>query len=96
ALPGTLTRRLTRCGRANCACQDDPPKLHGPYWSWTRKIDNKTVTRYFSEQERVDYEPYFDNAKRLRALVTELEELGLKTIEEKSNSNAKKTAKRSH
>jgi hypothetical protein len=95
ALPGTLTRRLTRCGRAGCACQGDPPKLHGPYWSWTRKIDNKTVTRYFSEQEHSDYQPLFDNAKRLRALVAELEALGLKTIEEKPNSDAKQKVERS-
>lgn len=82
-LPGTLSRRFTRCGRGNCACKADPPKLHGPYWSWTRKIDNKTVTRHFSEQEGADYQLYFDNAKRLRALLGELEALGLKTIKEK-------------
>src|SRR5712692_5535734 len=31
ALPGTLTERRTRCGRANCRCHADPPVLHGPY-----------------------------------------------------------------
>ncbi len=24
-LPGSIQERLTRCGRAGCACQDDPP-----------------------------------------------------------------------
>ncbi|MGH9028782.1 MAG: DUF6788 family protein, partial [Acidimicrobiales bacterium] len=42
-LPGTLTRRQTRCGRDGCRCMADPPQLHGPYWSWTRKIEGKTV-----------------------------------------------------
>jgi len=80
ALPGTLTSRHTRCGRAGCRCGADPPQLHGPYWSWTRKVDNKTVTRYLSDQEVEDYGEFFDNAKRLRALVAELEVLGLSVI----------------
>lgn len=96
ALPGTLTHRLIRCGHAGCACRGDPPKLHGPYWSWTRKIDNKTVTRHLSEQEGSDYQPFFDNAKRLRALLAELEALGLTTIEEAPRSDKKKTVRRSH
>jgi len=80
ALPGTLTLRQTRCGRAGCRCGADPPQLHGPYWSWTRKVDNKTLTRYLSDQEVDDYGEFFENAKRLRALVAELEALGLSVI----------------
>jgi hypothetical protein len=81
ALPGTLTQRHTRCGRAGCRCGADPPQPHGPYWSWTRKVNNKTVTRYLSDEEVADYEAFFDNAKRLRALLGELENLGLSVIE---------------
>jgi hypothetical protein len=81
ALPGTLTQRHTRCGREGCRCGADPPQLHGPYWSWTRKVNNKTVTRYLSDEEVADYEAFFDNAKRLRGLLAELENLGLSVIE---------------
>jgi hypothetical protein len=35
ALPGTLADRMTRCGRLNCGCHADPPRLHGPYHKWT-------------------------------------------------------------
>jgi len=80
-LPGTLTRRQTRCGRAGCRCMADPPVFHGPYWSWTRKVDRKTVTRYLSEDEVGAYTAWFDNAHRLRALVSELEALGLRAVE---------------
>ena len=80
ALPGTLTQRHTRCGRAGCRCGGDPPQLHGPYWSWTRKVDHKTQTRYLSDEEADDYETFFDNAKRLRALLIELEALSLSVI----------------
>lgn len=80
-LPGTLTRRHTRCGREGCRCMADPPMLHGPYWSWTRKVDRKTVTRYLSDDEARVYETWFDNAKRLRTLVDQLETLGLRVVE---------------
>lgn len=88
ALPGTLTHRRTRCGRAGCRCTADPPALHGPYWSWTRKIENKTVTRYLSEQEAVDYQAFFDNAKQLRALLAQLEALSLSVIEGRPRTRA--------
>lgn len=80
-LPGTLTRRHTRCGRDGCRCMADPPTLHGPYWSWTRKIERKTVTRYLSDEEARAYKAWFDNAKRLRGLLDELEALGLRAVE---------------
>ena len=41
ALPGSIVRRTTRCGRPGCRCQADPPVLHGPYLSWIRKSDGK-------------------------------------------------------
>jgi hypothetical protein len=70
-----------RCGRAGCRCHADPPQLHGPYWLWTRKVGGKTVTRLLTDQQVADYQPWFDNAKQLRALTTELEELSLYVIE---------------
>jgi len=77
ALPGTLTERRTRCGRANCRCHADPPVLHGPYHQWTRKAGGKTVTRLLTDDQLADYQPWFDNQRRLRALLAELEALSL-------------------
>jgi hypothetical protein len=77
ALPGTLADRMTRCGRPNCRCHDDPPRLHGPYHQWTRKKNGKTATRILTDDQLTDYQPWFDNHKRLRELITELEELSL-------------------
>ena len=51
ALPGTLADRMTRCGRPNCRCHADPPRLHGPYHQWTRKKDGKTATRILSDDQ---------------------------------------------
>ena len=75
ALPGTLTERMTRCGHPACRCHADPPRLHGPYHQWTRKINGKTVTRILTDDQLADYQPWFDNQRRLRALVAELETL---------------------
>ncbi|PZS13643.1 MAG: hypothetical protein DLM57_16150 [Pseudonocardiales bacterium] len=77
-LPGTLTERHTRCSSPGCRCRSDPPALHGPYYSWTRKINGKTVTRTLSPEQAQRYSPWFDDARRLRALSAELEALSLK------------------
>jgi hypothetical protein len=81
ALPGTLADRMTRCGHPNCRCHADPPQLHGPYHQWTRKKNGRTATRILSDDQLADYAPWFDNHKRLRELVAELEELSLAITE---------------
>ena len=67
--------RMTRCGYPNCRCHAAPPQLHGPYHQWTRKINGKTVTRILSDDQLADHQPWFDNQRRLRDLITELETL---------------------
>ena len=81
ALPGSLSEGYYRCGSPTCKCAANPPRLHGPYALWTRKSDNKTVTRRLAEPELSEYRPLFENAKRLRHLVTELQELTLAVVE---------------
>jgi hypothetical protein len=77
ALPGTLTVRAYACGKPACRCHADPPALHGPYPEWTRKIGGKTVTRRLTPAELADWQPLFDNAKKMRTLLAELQELTL-------------------
>ena len=81
ALPGTLTIRANACGKTSCRCHADPPALHGPYAEWTRKIAGKTVTRRLTPAELTNWQPLFDNAKRIRALLAELQELTLAIVE---------------
>lgn len=73
ALPGTLHSRYGRCGTAGCRCHADPPALHGPWWSWTRKVNGKTVTARLTDEQARDYQPWIANARRLREPTTELE-----------------------
>ncbi len=80
ALPGTLTVRSYACGKTRCRCHADPPLLHGPYAEWTRKIAGKTVTRRLTDAELAAWQPLFDNARKIRELVAELQELTLQAI----------------
>jgi len=80
ALPGTIGRRYMRCGKANCRCKADPPILHGPYLHWTRTVAGKTLTRTLTDEQVSRYQPWFDNARRLRELITELETHSLRAF----------------
>lgn len=80
-LPGSLAQRSMRCGRPGCRCHADPPIRHGPYWSWTRKVRAKTLARWLRNEQAEDYRPCFDNARKLRALLAELEALSLKVAD---------------
>jgi hypothetical protein len=81
-LPGSIVDRMSRCGNPNCRCHTDPAFRHGPYRSWTRKVAGKTVTRNLSEDQLQRYQNWFDNDRRLKALVTELEELSITLVEQ--------------
>ena len=80
-LPGSITQRRTRCGRRNCGCHADPPRLHGPYWQWTRKVAAKTIGRWLSDGQHHHYQPWIDNDRRLHELLTRLETLGTQALE---------------
>jgi hypothetical protein len=88
-LPGSLVERRTRCGNTGCHCRcgntgchchGDPPQLHGPYLIWTRKVDNKTVTRTLDTTQADALRPMMDNSRRLRELTTELATLALQQV----------------
>jgi hypothetical protein len=87
ALPGTLTVRSYACGKPNCRCHADPPILHGPYAEWTRKINGKTVTRRLTPSQLTAWQPLFDNAKKIRALLAELHQLTLEIVNDGAGGN---------
>ena len=62
-----------RCGKDNCRCKADPPILHGPYLHWTRTVAGKTVTRTLTEDQAARYQAWFDNARRLRNIASDVE-----------------------
>lgn len=80
ALPGTITKRMMRCGKQVCRCKADPPQLHGPYIQWTRTVEGKTVTKLLTAEQLERYQLWFDNAHHLRALATELENVSIDAV----------------
>lgn len=86
-LPGSIVERQTQCGRPNCACQGDPPRRHGPYFQWTRKVANKTVGRRLTAEQHDDFQFWLQNGRRVRELVSRLEELGVAALEADQRGN---------
>jgi hypothetical protein len=88
-LPGTLNVVMNRCGKPRCRCHADPPQLHGPYITWTRKVAGKTITRRLTAEQADRYRPWFDDNRKLRELIAELEALSLTTAEDAEGWGAK-------
>lgn len=78
---GSVAPRYNRCGKTNCACHGDPPRLHGPYWRWTAKVNGKTVNRRLSEREAKLYNEWIANDRRARALLTQMRQIAAEATE---------------
>jgi hypothetical protein len=92
ALPGSLTIRGYFCGKTKRRCRTDPDAMHGPYAYWTRKVGSTTKTRVLTDAQLDHYREWFDNARRLKELVTELHELAVGVLDngERSLSSERK------
>jgi hypothetical protein len=84
-LPGSLVTRMTRCGTPTCHCANDPAQRHGPYPTWIRKVGTRTVTRTLKPAQLERYGLLFENTKRLRELIAELEALAAEVVERAEN-----------
>ncbi|MGH9126452.1 MAG: DUF6788 family protein [Acidimicrobiales bacterium] len=80
-LPGSIIARHTHCGRPGCRCMADPPRPHGPYWQWTRKLAGRTAGRWLNAEQADDYQSWIANHRRLRQLLAELEALGVAALD---------------
>ena len=78
---GTLLTRLMPCGKPGCACKASPPRLHGPYHQWTRKVDGKTVTVRLSAQQAELLEGWIAAGRELDRIVFEMERISMEETE---------------
>jgi hypothetical protein len=81
-LPGSLTSRTTRCQRPSCHCHADPPTLHGPYPTWTRKAGPRSITKTLTTEDAERLRPYFAAHRRLRQLIAELEAISIELAQQ--------------
>lgn len=76
--PGSLVKRFMPCGNPGCACMGAPPRLHGPYWQWSRKAKGRTVTLRLSEAQARRCAEWIRNHRQLKKLVRRMEALSLR------------------
>ena len=81
AVPGSLTRRYTTCGKPGCRCQASPPRPHGPYYQLTRKVAGKTVTTRLTASQAARYAEWIANQRELRRLIAEMEDISRQAAE---------------
>lgn len=75
---GSLAPRYNRCGKANCACHGDPPRLHGPYWHFTAKVNGKTINRRLTKRQADLYNEWINNDRQVRALLAKMRDIAAK------------------
>ena len=66
---------MMRCGKAQCACQKDPAKRHGPYFQWTYNAHGKTVTIKLTRETAPLYQAAARQYRKLKAALSRLERL---------------------
>ena len=77
-LRGSIALRLTRCGQPTCRCKADPPRLHGPYYIWTRKVAGKTVTAQLTPEHAALCLDWNRNMHKLDRIVRQMQAIGLR------------------
>ena len=65
-LPGSISIANSQCGKPNCACKANPPKLHGPYYRRTGFIAGKRTTKTISKQQAEECERRIKNYHALQ------------------------------
>ena len=78
---GTLIKRFMVCGKPPCACHGTPPRLHGPYYHWTRKIRGKTQSRFFSPTQAQLVSAWIAEGRKLDRIIRQMERLSLRATE---------------
>jgi hypothetical protein len=80
-LRGSIGLRLNRCGNPTCRCKADPPKLHGPYYKWTRKVAGKTVSATLTPEQAARFKEWVQNMRDLERIVRQIQGLGFRAAE---------------
>src|SRR5215471_17239176 len=72
---GTVLKRMTKCGKAYCACRSDPNQRHGPYFELTYKVDGKTVNLRLSPDAAPLYRAASAQFRKLKTTLRRLEKI---------------------
>ena len=78
-MTGSVSTAWSQCGKPNCACKADPPRLHGPYFRWTGTADGKRTTKTVSAEMARECERRIKNYRRLQREVEKLARSAMKS-----------------
>jgi hypothetical protein len=78
---GTLLKRFMACGKSGCACQASPPRLHGPYYQWTRKVDGITVTVRLTREQADLLAVWIATGRELDRIIAQMERMSLRATD---------------
>jgi hypothetical protein len=65
-LPGSISTAQSTCGKPNCACKAQPPKLHGPYYRWTGIAEGKRTTITLTKEEAQECRQRIENYHHIK------------------------------
>jgi hypothetical protein len=71
-LPGSVSTARSRCGKPNCACKGQPPRLHGAYYRWTGFIGGQRTTKTISRQTALECKRRIQNFRKLQREIERL------------------------
>ncbi len=77
---GTVLEVYEPCGKKGCRCHADPPRLHGPYYRWTRKVAGKTVSVRLSPQKAPVYLKCVANRRALQSILDQMTDVSMQAI----------------
>jgi len=69
------------CGKPSCACHGTPPRLHGPYYQWTRKVKGKTQTVFFTREQAQLLSGWIAAGRDLDHIIAQMERLSLRVTD---------------
>ena len=72
---GTVLKRMTKCGKAYCACRSNPKKRHGPYYELTYKVEGKTVNVRLAPEAAPLYRAASAQFRKLKTTLRRLEKI---------------------
>lgn len=78
---GTLLKRFMPCGKPGCACQASPPRLHGPYYQWTRKVSGKTVSVRLTHEQADLLAGWIATGREMDKIIAQMERLSLRATD---------------
>jgi hypothetical protein len=71
-LPGSVSTAASTCGKPNCICKAQPPKLHGTYYRWTGFLRGKRTTKTLSPEQAQECVRRIKNYRKLQQQVETL------------------------